>query len=152
MVIMSGVGSNQIEGGLDNTPSEKGRIMGIDYGSKKVGIAISNADRTIGFPKEVLANKGREELIRKVLNVAKEEGVTDIVLGYSVDQKGKENPIMEGVRGFSNKIKRNSELTVHFEPETLTTAEAAKTGKKGNLDASAAALILQGFLERREAD
>lgn len=128
----------------------EGKVMAIDYGSRKVGIAISNVERTVSFPREVIRNKGMDKLAEEVLTLANGERVTDIVLGLSVDQKGEENPVMKEIRAFANKLRKLSELPVYFEPEDMTTAEAVSSGKKGALDASAAALILQGFLERHE--
>ena len=134
----------------DDNKEGKKKIIGIDYGSKKVGVAISNPERTIAFPKTIIPNKGHKDLLERVKNIVKEEGADSIVLGWSLDQKGQENFIMKDIHAFANKMTKETDLPIFFESESMTTSEAALSGKKGNLDDSAAALILQGYLERTE--
>lgn len=132
--------------------SQKRKIMGIDYGSKKVGVAISNPERTIAFPKTIVSNKGLDDITSKIISIANEENVEKIIIGWSVDEKGEENPIAKEIRACANKLEENSDLSMDFENESMTTLQAALSGKKGALDSSAAALILQSYLESEKCD
>jgi putative Holliday junction resolvase len=135
------------------------RYLGIDYGLKKVGLALSDESGRWAFPYEVLENNDR--LIDKVVEICKKNEVDKIVLGLSLNFKGDPNPIMEDIEKFKSEIEKEPGLEVFYENETLTTKQAAgfsgkpKTdtgglrGDKDKLDASAAALILQSYLDKR---
>lgn len=123
------------------------RFLGIDYGSKRVGTALSDETGVLAFPHSVIPND--ERLIPALKKIVTEEGVTEIVMGESRDYKGKENPIMESILVCKEALERTTNLPVHLEPEFLTSAQAAYfQGKHDKLDASAAAIILQAYLDR----
>ena len=124
------------------------RFLGIDYGGKRVGIALSDEEGNMAFPKCVLSNY--PSLLERVTDIAREEGVGAFVIGESKDLNGKENPIMEDIRTFAKLLEEQMGLPVHFEPEAFTSAHARREEADPKLrDASAAALILNGFLARR---
>lgn len=131
-----------------NLLPKEGKLLGVDYGSRKVGLAISDPDQKLGFPLKTIANRGQKQLLDNILSLMEERDAKGVVMGWSVDIKGNKNPIMRDIENFAGKM-RKAGMFVDYEPETLTTNEAAKTQKKGNVDASAAALILQGYLDRR---
>ena len=119
--------------------------MGIDYGSKRVGIALSDEGGNIAMPKAVLPND--RYLFTEVKNLCTGHEVNVIVLGESKDFKGNHNPIMKAILAFKGELERDLKLPVHLEPEYMTSHQAAR--EQGNhplLDASAAAIILQSFL------
>ena len=124
------------------------RYMGIDYGSKRVGIALSDESSTIAVPKAVLPND--RYLFSEVKNLCKGHDVSAIVIGESKDFKGNANPILKDTLFFKGELERDLGLPVHLEPEFLTSHQAAnERGPDANtrlLDASAAAIILQSFL------
>lgn len=122
------------------------RYLGIDYGSKRVGVAISDPDGSMAFPRLVMQNT--RALVDDVVRLATEEGVETIVVGESVDYKGKDNPIMARAREFALAIGQRGFQTA-FIPEHLTSREAAHIQGENDLhDASAAAIILQSYLDR----
>ncbi|OGG40399.1 hypothetical protein A3A21_03210 [Candidatus Jorgensenbacteria bacterium RIFCSPLOWO2_01_FULL_45_25b] len=124
------------------------KFLGIDYGKKRVGIAVSNDDGTMAFPRVVLQNN--TYLIGQILGLAKGVGSSEIVLGLSLDNKGAPNIIMKEIEKFKRALK-HAGLAVHYEEEFYTSAEAARIqGKEAGNDASAAALILQSFLDRQK--
>ncbi len=128
------------------------KFLGIDYGSKRVGIAISDDDGSLAFPKITLENK--KDLKGKIKEVCEGEKVEGIVVGESLDSKGEPNPIMKDIAVFKKHLEDELSLPVYFEAEFMTSHHAAIGGKKGEfrretLDASAAALILQRFLDKR---
>lgn len=137
------------------------RYLGIDYGSSKVGLALSDENGTMGFPHAVVTNTPR--LVEELCALIVREGVGAIVLGESLNLSGEENPIAREARAFGDSIARISQKPVFYESEVFTSAEArrapakemktrarAKGAPSGNVDASAAALILTGYLSRQK--
>lgn len=125
------------------------RLLGIDYGTKRVGIAVSDEDGRMAFPKTVLQND--TYLLGSITELCEEEKVQSIVLGESRDYKNNPNPLLDGIILFKERLARATGLSVYLEPEFMTSAQAAHIqGKKADIDASAAALILQSFLDREQ--
>lgn len=123
------------------------RYMGIDYGRKRIGVAISDEVGNFAFPHSVLTANG--ELISKIKSLCQEQKVGAIVMGESKDFHQKDNPIMKAVLAFKLEIEKETALPVYLEPEFMTSAEAEHLqGKNDKLDASAAAIILKSFLEK----
>jgi putative Holliday junction resolvase len=126
--------------------TETMRYLGIDYGAKRVGIALSDENMTLAFPLEVLDNS--DELITELEEICKKNNVTKIVVGDSRDFFQKENNIMKEIKPFVEKIQKVLGVPVEMHPEFLTSMEAERIqGHNDMHDASAAALILKSFLE-----
>jgi len=123
------------------------KLLGIDYGTKHVGLALSDETERLAFPYATLSND--KALFENIVGVMKENGVTEVVIGESVTYKRKENPLMEDIRSFKDMLEKEAHFPVHLEPEWMTTVEARRTMNTPKLvDASAAALILQRYLDR----
>jgi putative Holliday junction resolvase len=122
-------------------------LLGIDYGAKKVGVAVSDERETIAFPLSVLSNDSN--LIETITSLAQAKGVSGIVIGESKNFSMKDNPIMEHIRDFAEAVKKRSGLPISFEPEFLTSAQAGRGSTEEARDAGAAALILQSFLDKK---
>ena len=131
------------------------KYIGIDYGTKKVGVALSDETGSIAFPNMVVPTRDALETVAALI---KEQGVGEIVLGESRDFSGEKNAVMTEIEEFKKKLEAAG-LPVHYEREFFTSALAARQfapeekSRKQNpsqeqLDASAAALILQSFLDR----
>ena len=144
------------------------RYLGIDYGSKRVGLAISDEEGKFALPFSVLPND--KKLLSEIKKIITEKQVGAVVLGESKDFKGEDNAIMTDIRIFKIALEKETGLTIFLEPEFMTSAEAdrmnarvpeqsRKSGirlrrpKANNemLDASAAAIILQSYLDRQGA-
>lgn len=141
------------------------RYMGIDFGSKRVGLALSDESGTLAFPHSVLVND--KQLLSRVQGIVQEQKVEIIVLGESKDFSGTDNPIAEHAENFKKALETLTRRKVVYEPEFLTSAQAGRRqarrphGSRGSglrakhqrtnemLDASAAAIILQSFLDRK---
>lgn len=136
------------------------RYLGIDYGSKRVGLALSDMDGRMAFPFKILTND--LALVDNIHNICGEEEVSAIVLGDSLDENGEPNKIMGSVEEFKRNLEAELDLPIYFEKEFMTTIEArGREGKSVNnarkvtknisapVDASAAALILERYLSRR---
>jgi putative Holliday junction resolvase len=123
-------------------------ILSIDYGEKRVGVALSDASETLAFPHSVLKNS--KTLARDVLDVARNEAANIIVLGYSSKLSGEDNIIQERIHEFKKELETVSGMPVIFEQEWLSSQEASRfTGTNDMIDASAAAVILQRFLDKK---
>ncbi len=136
------------------------RYLGIDYGSKRVGLALSDEGASMAFPYKIVSNN--MELVDTIHNICGTEEVGAIVLGESHDLSGNPNKIMGSIEEFKRNIEAELEIPVYFQKEFMTTVEArGRSGKEVNnakkvgkgkqiqADASAAALILQRFLEKK---
>ena len=125
------------------------RLLGIDYGAKRIGIALSDTEQRLAFPHDTLIND--KQTIDKIVEVCGVNACGGVVMGDSKDFNQEENPIMEEARAFAVALEERTKLPVYFEQEFMTTIEARKSQeKKGEaVDASAAALILQSYLDRQ---
>jgi len=129
------------------------RILGIDYGTKRVGLAISDEGCSLAFPKAVLRNS--HTLIGELKSTIEGNQVEEIVVGQSLNLDGEENLLMEDIKHFISLLEKEVGLIIHLEPEFFTSQEAHKGKKRGEvsshmIDAAAAALILQRFLDKRK--
>ncbi|MDO8493168.1 MAG: Holliday junction resolvase RuvX [bacterium] len=124
------------------------RLMGIDYGGKRVGVALSDETGRFAIPHGVLQNDS--ELLNHLLKLCVKERVGKIVLGRSLDYKMQPNEIMAKIETFKTELELASNLPVEYENEFMTTMEAERLQGKGNkIDASAAALILKSYIDRQ---
>ncbi|MEI6191207.1 MAG: RuvX/YqgF family protein [bacterium] len=122
------------------------RYLGIDFGEKRVGIALSDEDGKIAFPNAVLANDS--DLMKNIVDLCMKNAVEIVVMGESRDYKGQINNIMWKIEGFKKQLEMIG-FKVVFEPEFMTSVQASQiTGENKMLDASAAAIILQAYLNR----
>jgi putative Holliday junction resolvase len=124
------------------------RYLGIDFGTKKVGIAISDEEASFAFPKKIVETSEALEFIK---GLVKEEGVGAIVIGESVANSGQENQILKLSKDFAEKLKAQTGLEVFFEREGFSSVEAHRyQTDRGDRDDSAAAIILQRFLDKNK--
>lgn len=140
------------------------RFLGIDYGTKRIGIAISDEKGILAFPKEIILND--PNTLKKIDKIIKLENISEIVIGESVDFSGKLNALSARIEIFISELKEKFRLPIHKQKEFLTSVEARRSKnnlesfsqsqahskikqiKSGRIDASAAALILQRYLDK----
>src|SRR4051812_19893179 len=127
------------------------RYLGIDYGTKKVGLAFSDEEGTMGFPFDIVPNDAK--LSDALALLVESQHIDAVVIGESHDFAGNPNPIANAARALGEELAERTGVPVHYEPEMLTTQEARRDfdglrTNKGNVDASAAALILTSYLSR----
>lgn len=134
------------------------RYLAIDYGLKRTGLAICDGDETIASPLAVI--EGQKELLKRIVEVVKNEAVGAVVLGLPLNMDDSVGPQARLVFQFAEKLKENIDVPVHFHDERLTTfgaeeklaaAEFTRKRKKKRLDAIAAAQLLEAFLEQKNA-
>ena len=144
------------------------KFLGIDYGTKRIGLATTDENHTLAFPKEIVLNNSGT--FQRISEIIKEEKITEIVVGESVDFSGKLNALSGRIEVFILELKEKFNLPVHKQKEFLTSVEARRYGstkdnkkslspsqahskvkqiKSGRVDAGAAALILQRYLDKK---
>lgn len=134
------------------------RYLGVDYGSKRVGLAFSDEAGTMGFPHAILKNTPR--LIDELSMTIAKENIGAVVIGESRTLAGGENAIAKDARELGSLVTERTGVPVFFESEVFTSAEARRAPAKEEktrspkshaaVDAAAAALILTSYLSRRD--
>lgn len=132
-------------------------LLGIDYGLKRVGVAVSDDGENFAFPLCVIKNSQNQNnldnstLVEEIVKICQEKAITQVIIGESKDFKGVDNTIMPKVREFqASLVSLKPDLNIRFEPEWMTTQQAERfQGKREDIDASAAAVILQSYIDRK---
>ncbi len=122
------------------------RILGIDYGTKRIGIAVSDESRKFALPLVVVKNS--DVALKEIIEIARQHETTEIVIGESRNYKQQPNAIFEEADAFKKELEKAG-FKVYLELEFMTSVNAERLqGKNDMSDASAAALILQSYLDR----
>ncbi len=122
------------------------KLVGIDFGTKRVGVAVSDESGSVAFPKTTLAND--RALIPAVVTIIRQENAVDVVVGKSVNRDGEDNAVMDNIRTFVSELEKAVAVTIHYEPEFYTSREARREGQTGPVDAQAAAIILNSYIAK----
>ena len=115
------------------------KLLGIDHGDKRIGIAVSDETMTFAFPRVVLHNT--KTIFKEIKKICGDENIAKIVVGMPISFSGGKSAQAEKVERFGEELEMFLSIPVEYENEIFTT-------KIGRDDASAAALILQGYLDR----
>ena len=125
------------------------RYLGIDYGSKRIGIAVSDDEGRMAFPVGFIPNRGKTA-IKEIGDRIRKEHINLIVIGMPMGLDGKETEQTHATRLFIAALRNTIQLPIETENEMLTSKMAQASGMKdGHIDASSAAIILQSYLDRR---
>jgi putative Holliday junction resolvase len=135
----------------------EGRIIGLDFGSKKIGVAVSDELRLTAHGLENVRARPTEQALEVLKQLAREYNVAEIVIGLPLNMDGTSGPAAEAARAFAVRLVSELSVEVHLSDERLTTVMAEKTLLEANLsrekrkklrDRLAAVLILQNFLDQ----
>ena len=135
-------------------------LMGLDYGSVTVGVALSDALLQSAWPREII-RRDRESKLRHTLarieELARENAVTQIVVGLPLNMDGSEGERARAARAFAEMVRKRTGRPVELVDERLTTVEADeimdkmgltdRVQRKAQVDAIAASLILQDYMD-----
>lgn len=139
------------------------RFLGIDFGERRVGVAVSDPTGTLASPLPTVKRRaGKRPPLAALEALALEHGVQAIVLGLPLTPAGEESDWTRTVREVGEALGRRTGLPVHFVDERFTSVRAEravrgmglpkrKREEKERIDAGAAVLILQSWLDRRES-
>jgi len=137
----------------------KPRIIGLDIGDRRIGVAISDPLAITAAGLETVTRVNTQTDVEAIKQIAQRHGVVQIVVGLPQNMDGSIGEQAEKVRSFTKKLARSTGLPIVYEDERMTTISAirtltiqgVKTGhNKALVDKQAAAIILQKFLDRKE--
>ena len=124
----------------------KVKYLGIDYGTKRVGIALSDEAGEFAFPKSIF---NRQTALEEIALLCEQEKIDAVVIGESLATNESENEVVEKTKQFALQLQEKINLPVHFEQEMFSSVEAHRyQTKAGSRDDSAAAIILQRYLDK----
>jgi len=135
----------------------RGTLIGLDLGTKTIGVAASDPDRKLATGVETVARKTFTADARRVLVLAAERSAVGFVLGLPVNMDGSEGPRAQSTRAFARNLSRLTELPIALWDERLSTvavereliaADVSRKKRAAVIDQHAAAFILQGALDR----
>ena len=137
------------------------RILGVDYGSRRIGLAVSDPSATIAQPLPTLPRRaGKRPPVHAISQIVKQQEIAGIVVGLPLTLAGDESDWTREVRDFGAKLAERTGVPVEFIDERMTSVRAEKAVRelglkktereqKGRIDAASALLILQAHLDRR---
>lgn len=135
----------------------RGALIGLDLGTKTIGVASSDPDRRLATGVETISRKNFTTDAQRLLALAKERNATGIVLGLPINMDGSEGPRAQATRAFARNLSKLTELPIALWDERLSTAavereliaaDASRKKRAAVIDQHAAAYILQGALDR----
>jgi putative holliday junction resolvase len=136
--------------------ADRGRLLAVDYGERRIGLAISDPTGTIASPAgHIVRRAGKRPPIAEIIRRAEELEARGFVLGLPLDEAGEDTPRVAEVRRIGVELERRTGLPVELVDERFTTAAALRAvrelggstkGRKGDVDALAATVLLQHAL------
>lgn len=125
-------------------------LLGIDYGEKRIGLAVADKKAKIAMPYKVLENKGLDFVVNEIKKICEAEKVDEIIVGLPISLAGKIGPKAKEVIKFVEFLKKKLWPSIRTEDERLTSAMVDKLAEEQKLerDAVAAMLILQSYLDK----
>jgi putative holliday junction resolvase len=136
----------------------EGRVLAVDPGSRRVGLALSDEGRRLASPLRTLDAEPAETLAERLAAVAREVGAVELVVGLPANLDGSSGDAARAARALADRLKKSTRLPVSLQDERLSSVAAERhlvgqgvrrEKRKGLVDQLAAALVLETFLERR---
>ncbi|HEX9611514.1 MAG TPA: Holliday junction resolvase RuvX [Gemmatimonadales bacterium] len=137
----------------------EGRLLGVDWGERRIGLALSDDSRTLAQPLATLTRRpGKRFPMKQLLDHIAQHQVTGVVVGLPLDASGAEGDAARAARALAEDIGRRAAVPVALWDERMTTARVlaavremggSTRGRKDDVDALAAALLLQHYLDAR---
>ncbi|HET9794485.1 MAG TPA: Holliday junction resolvase RuvX [Thermoanaerobaculia bacterium] len=128
------------------------RYLAVDFGERRIGLATSDATGLIATPRKTVLRTSDRAAIGEIGDFARTEEVEGLVVGLPHHADGRENALAPRVRSFARKLSDALALPVEFVDEHLTSRAAADRYPSAEIDAAAAAVLLDDFLSARAGD
>ena len=135
---------------------DKGRYLGLDFGDRRVGIAVSDLNKEIAFPRDFLEYKNIKTLLESIRQICEVDGIVKIVLGLPIQMDGTFGERARKTQVFFDALKKAiPEIPIDFFDERLSTQYAIKAlgqqgirakNQKGKRDTLSAQIVLQNYL------
>jgi putative Holliday junction resolvase len=141
--------------------SKRGPVLGIDFGARRIGLAVSDPDRIFAFPAGHLARSGKERDLAALRQLADEREVVQIVVGLPIHMNGREGPEARVARAFAEDLRRETGRSVDLLDERWTSREAERSLRdqgqsarraRQHVDEVAASIILRTYLELKRSE
>ena len=142
--------------GADNLPATTGRLVALDLGAKRVGVAVSDELRLTANPLPFIERRSWKDLLRRVAEIIEAYDARGLVIGLPLGLDGSENDAARQARRLAENFRRSLNVPVYLQDERLTTfaaeeklkSEGVRPGEIENkVDSESAALILRDFIE-----
>jgi putative Holliday junction resolvase len=127
------------------------KVLALDYGSARTGVAVSDATGTVARPVGVVERAGTDAGLARVAELAREEGAELVVVGLPLTLRGERGAQARETERFVQRLREILDLPVETHDERFTTALAGQAGGRAAEDARAAAHLLTSYLARAEA-
>ena len=125
-------------------------LLGIDYGTARIGLALADTETAIATPHSIIEND--DTAVSQISKLVNDRGVRTIIIGESKNHAGEDNELMTQIRSFVKALEEKSGVPTVYIPEFFTSAQARRQPEaERDVDDSAAAIILQTYLERHHA-
>mgnify|MGYP000185644688 CR=1 FL=1 len=134
----------------------KSRLLGLDLGSKKIGVSICDGKQSIATPFKTIVKSSTDKLIEELKLIIKENDIRGIIIGNPINMDGTTGPSSQSVRDMAKNISKNLDISICLWDERLSTVGAFNLSgqldinvskRVKNIDQNAAAFILQGALD-----
>jgi len=135
-------------------------VLGIDFGSRRLGLAISDEEERIALPLEPVESQGSKKDLATLTALMRARDVKRVVVGLPISMDGRRGAQAEAVERFADRLREGTELPVDLLDERLTSVEAERaleaTGRRGRkkkkafVDSVAAAVLLRTYLDQRQ--
>jgi putative holliday junction resolvase len=138
-------------------PELRGRVLALDLGEVRIGVSLSDPERTVALPAGTIKVSGGVEDLKAVARLVVETGATDVVVGHPLSLSGERGPAARQAEEFADGLRLLLRVPVHLQDERLSTVEAERglraagagaRDRRRAVDAAAAAVILESFLAR----
>ena len=135
------------------------RTLGVDYGERRAGLAISDELGLLALPLDILPVQSIKQVIRDVLRLCQEKQVAAIVVGLPLNMDGSRGPAVEAVERFVLELRRQGDLPVEVWDERMSSrqvermlidSDVSRAKRKGIVDKLAAQVVLQSYLDAQE--
>ena len=142
---------------LDELASTQGALMGLDPGTKTLGLAISDRTRLIATPLKTIAREKFTKDAQELLTLYKDNAAAALIVGLPINMNGTHGPRTQSVRDFCSNLLKTEDIPIFMWDERLSTmavtrgmleADMSRKKRKENVDKLAASYILQGVLDR----
>ena len=136
--------------------SETSRLIGLDLGSKRIGVSICDEGQSVATPYKTINKTNNKELIKELKKIIEESNIKGIIIGYPINMDGSIGPSAQSVTDVSKNIDQNVNVDVCLWDERLSTVAAFKLSRQldtniskrvKNIDENAATFILQGAID-----
>ena len=134
----------------------EGRVIGIDPGDARTGVAVSDALGITAQPREVIHEKDAAKVAERIGEIARELGAAEVVIGLPVNMDGTEGPRAAHARDLGGRVEALVDIPISFWDERMTSMQASqvlrgrgKDARKAKMDVVSAQIILQSYLDAR---